>query len=228
MKMKFLGVMLVIISIVACNGTAKPKAPERYAIERINAYVRYMAQPRTLHAELTFKSDSLDTMTGEVTLNNEKMVPKKLPVVGVQYRKNLERVNFVNGYTFSYPEKDGTLIKWSVSLDKFQQLKIVSDGVSQSKGGLLKWEGEPLKKDIDGLVLLFTDSKGSTFQINHNGLTKGNSFEILPVHASRLAKGTANLMVTRKRTTVERKANEPDKIAQIEYYFAPMEFEVKE
>lgn len=226
--MKLLLPIIIITSLLACNTTPKPKAPERYPIERVNGYVRYMAQARTLHAELTFKSDSIQKIAGDVTINNEKMVAKELPVVGVQYRKDLERVNFVNGYTFAYKEKDGSTIKWSVALDEFRQLKVASDGMSKTKGGLLTWKGEALKKDIDGLVLLFTDSEGSTFQINHSGITKGTQFEILPSVASRLALGKATLLVTLKRTTVERKQDQPDKIGQIEYYFAPIEFEVKE
>lgn len=226
--MKFIVALITIASLVACNTTPKSTTPERYPIERVNGYVRYMAQARTLHAELTFKSDSLPEIAGDVTLNNEKMTPKELPVVGIQYRKDLERVNFVNGYTFAYIEKDGTPVKWSVALDEFRQLKIVSDGISKTTGGLLTWEGEPLKKDIDGLVLLFTDAAGSTFQINHSGITKGTQFEILPSVATRLAVGKATLLATLKRTTVKRADNEPDKIGQIEYYFAPITFEVKE
>ncbi len=213
------------MQLMSCQTTA-PKAPERYDLQNINGYVRYMAQSRTLHAELTFKSDSTQKIAGDVLLNNQSMQFKKLPVVGFQYRQDVDRVNFVNQYTFSYLEKDGSKQEWSIGLEKFQSLTVASDGISQTKGGLLAWEGEPLKDQNDALMLLFTDSEGSTFQINHAGITKGKQFEIKDIHANRLALGKATLLVTRKRTVVEQ--GTPNKIGQIEYYLPAISFEVKE
>ena len=226
---KVSSILLFLGCFSACQTTTKPAKVERYNFSKINTYVRYMAQTRELQAEVTFKADSTTLIDGSVLFDEEVMRPKKLPVVGIQYKILKERVNFKAGYTFQYPEKDGSMVDLPISMNKFQNVRVVSrDGISKTKGGLLQWDGEPLTSE-DGLVFIFTDSEGGTFQINHAGITKGNKFEILPMHAQRMALGKGNMLVMRKKTVVE-KATEGtvQQMHRIEYYLPAISFEVIE
>ncbi len=223
---KYLILIICSSLLFSCQPTkVKPKV-ENYNFSKINAYIRYLAQTREFLAEITFKTDSTIQLQGEVLVNNEAMIAKRLPMVGLQYRLRKEHTNFVNAYTFSYPEKDGRLIEWSIDMAAFSNLKVVSEGgLSQEKGGLVAWEGEPLGKD-DGLILIFTDAEGSTFKINHTGLTKGKTFAIQPIYVQRLVKGTASVLITRQKTVVERTPDGKSKMIRIEYYLPAVKFEV--
>jgi len=226
-KPLWLGLLLGGFSllITACqDDTTTDATEESYGFSKVNAYVRYIAQKRELQAEVSFRSDSTEKIEGEVLLNNESMTFKDLPVVGFQYRIIKEQVNFVNDYSFSYKEKDGSEQVLDISMGKFQSIRIASQGISREKGGVITWEGTSLDKN-DGLVMVFTDTEGTTFEVNHTGVTKGNKFELLPVHTERLAKGEASVLITRKRTIVD-KQSEPVKFLRIEYYLPPITFEV--
>lgn len=222
-----IGTMLISF-LTACNSSAPVSTtlPSAYAFSKINCYVRYLAQNRELQADMTFRTDSTQAIEGVVALNDMPMIFKKRPVVGLQYRLLKSSVPFDQHYTFSYFEKDGQSTELSISLNDFDSLKIASNGVSKSKGGLLTWKGAPLESN-DGLVFIFTDSKGNTFSINHTGISKGNKFEIIPDHANRLALGTVTLETTRKKTIVYEE-NKTIKMLTIEYYNKPITFEVSE
>lgn len=217
----------LISLLVACNSsTPTPNGPSNYSFSKINCYVRYIAQNRELQADMTFRTDSTQTIDSIVALNGIPMPLKKRPIVGLQYRLLKNSTHFDQDYTFSYFEKDGKKVELSIGLNDFEDFKVASDGVSKTKGGLLKWKGAPLEGN-DGLVLIFTDSEGNTFSINHTGVSKGNKFEIISDHANRLALGTATIEATRKKTMVYEE-NKTVKMLTIEYYNRPIKFEVKE
>lgn len=218
---------LLIGSLSGCgssNSVAEP--PSNYAFSKINCYVRYLAQTRELQADMTFRTDSTKAIEGQVFLNDLPMIFRKRPEVGLQYSLTKSSVAFEQKYTFSYTEKDGSTAKLDIELKPFDSLKIASDGISKSNGGLLAWQGPPLGSE-DGLVLIFSDAKGNTFSINHSGISKGNKFQILPEYANRLEVGPATVLTTRKKTMIK-KEKETTKMLTFEYYNAPIKFEVKE
>ena len=210
-----------------CGPTdSPPTSPNNYAFSKINCYVRYLAQTRELQADMTFRTDSTKAIEGQVFLNGLPMVFKKRPKVGLQYSLTKSSTKFEQKYTFSYTEKNGRLAELDIELNPFDSLKIASDGISKYGGGLLTWKGPALGSE-DGLVLIFSDAKGNTFSINHSGISKGNKFEIISEHANRLEVGTATVLATRKKTIIK-KENEVTKMLTLEYYSAPIKFEVKE
>lgn len=218
---------LVVGYITSCGPiNSSPSTPDKYAFSKINCYVRYLQQTRELKADMTFRTDSTQAIEGEVFLNDMPLIFRKRPEVGLQYSLTKNSVPFENQYTFSYTEKDGSRVKLPIKLNSFDSLKIASDGVSKTKGGLLTWKGPALGSE-DGLVLIFTDSKGNTFSINHSGISRGNKFQIIPEHANRLELGTATVLATRKRTVIKQE-NKLTQMLTIEYYTAPIKFEVKE
>jgi hypothetical protein len=229
--MKTTGIRLIILLLIigtfsACTlPDSTSKASERYPFSKINYYLRYMTQNRELQAEMTFRTDSTVAIEGDVLLNDEAMVFKKLPMVGLQYRLIKNAVTFDQSYTFSYTEKNGSLAEVNAKIGAFSNLRFASDGLSIEKGGLLQWDGDVLGRD-DGLVFIFTDSKGTTFTINHAGITKGKEFEIINSHANQLALGPATLLTVRKRTILAHK-NNLTQMVSIEYYLGALEFEVK-
>ncbi len=223
----FLLFILILASFSACTPpNSAPNDPEPYPFSKINCYLRYMTQNRELQAEMTFRTDSTVSIEGGVLFNDENMVFKKLPKVGLQYRLIKNAVSFETPYTFSYTEKDGSKQEMSIDLNEFSNLQVVSDGISKTKGGLLAWEGEALGHE-DGLILIFSDSKGNTFSINHTGISKGKQFEIIPDHANRLELGPATILTTRKKTVLTNE-NNVTKLISVEYYLKAIEFEVKE
>jgi len=175
---------------------------------------------------MTFRTDSTVAIEGDVLLNDEVMVFKKLPMVGLQYRLIKSAVPFDEKYTFTYTEKNGSLVEVNAKLGEFSNLHFASDGLSKEKGGLLQWDGEVLGKD-DGLVFIFTDSQGTTFTINHAGISKGKEFEVFNTHANELALGPATLLTVRKKTVLAHE-NNLTQMVSIEYYLGALEFEVKE
>jgi hypothetical protein len=225
----------------ACNNNTKPAAntpTERYGFKKINGYVRYNDRQRELQADLTFRTDSTKQIEGLVVLNDELMRFKKRPKVGLQYVYDKRGEPFQRTQTFAYVEKDGSQQELSITLPEFDSLRLLSDGISQSKGGLLGWQGAALNRQ-DGLVLIVTDANGQTFSINHNGLTKGTRYEIMPLHAQKMALGTAKIEALRKRTIIEqdgKKAQNAEDLSSeakttrlltIEHYLLPISFEVK-
>lgn len=224
-KMLFGALFIGVLS--GCSpANSSPKTPSTYAFSKINCYVRYLAQTRELQADMTFRTDSTKAIEGEVLLNEVPMMFRKRPEVGLQYSLSKRSTTFEHKYTFGYTEKDGSAAKLEIELNPFDSLKVASDGISKSKGGLLSWQGPALGSE-DGLVLIFSDKQGNTFSINHSGISKGSKFQIIPEHANRLELGPATLLVTRKKTTI-RKENGLTKMLTIEYYTAPIKFEVKE
>lgn len=199
--------------------------PARYGFKKINGYIRYMEQQRELQAELTFKTDSTTMIEDGVRLNQRKLKPKRLPAIGNQYRVLRNAVNFSDKYTYTYKEKDGSDQELSIALGKFEAPKIASDGLSREKGGILSWTGDPLTTN-DGLILLFRDSEGKRFSVNHNGLTSGNTFKLVALQTERLAEGPATVQVTRKHTIVTQQESAAV-VLVLEYYSRPIEFEVK-
>lgn len=225
--MRSMGFLFLIIGfLTACNNpNTTTNEVEPYQFSKINCYVRYMAINRQLQAEMTFQMDSTTAIEGGVLCNEESMIFKNLPSVGSQYRLIKNGVDLADNYTFTYNERNGTPTKLEFGMGKFENLRIASDGVSIKVGGILEWEGDVLDRE-DGFVLIFTDSKGSTFSINHTGLSRGTKFEILPAHSSRLAEGPATLQVARKKT-LRTEENGTVKLMTIEYYLKPISFEVK-
>ncbi len=222
----FFGALFISFLFGCSPKKAAPTKPSTYAFSKINCYVRYLAQTRELQADMTFRTDSTKAIEGEVFLNDLPMIFRKRPEVGLQYSLSKRSTKFEQKYTFSYTEKDGSTAKLDIELNPFDSLKVASDGISKSKGGLLTWQGPALGSE-DGLVLIFSDAKGNTFSINHSGISKGNKFEILSEHSSRLEIGTATVLATRKKTTIK-KENKVTKMLTMEYYSAPITFEVKE
>lgn len=218
---------LFIGSLFGCGPTnSSPATPDNYAFSKINCYVRYLAQNRQLQADMTFRTDSTKAIEGQVFLNGLPMIFKNRPKVGLQYNLTKNSTTFEQKYTFSYTEKDGSTAKLDIELNPFDSLKVASDGISKSGGGLLVWQGPALGSE-DGLVLIFSDEKGNTFSINHSGISKGNKFQILAEYANRLEVGPATILATRKKTIIKRE-NEVTKMLTFEYYSAPIKFEVKE
>ncbi|MBL4649868.1 MAG: hypothetical protein JKY03_09060 [Aureispira sp.] len=218
---------LFIGSLSGCGPTnSSPATPDNYAFSKINCYVRYLAQNRQLQADMTFRTDSTKAIEGQVFLNDLPMIFRNRPKVGLQYNLTKNSTAFEQKYTFSYTEKDGSTAKLEIELNPFDSLKVASDGISKSGGGLLVWQGPALGSE-DGLVLIFSDEKGNTFSINHNGISKGNKFQILAEYANRLEVGPATILATRKKTIIKRE-NEVTKMLTFEYYSAPIKFEVKE
>lgn len=225
--LKMLFGALFLGSFLGCSPTnSSPTTPNTYAFSKINCYVRYLEQTRELQADMTFRTDSTKAIEGQVLLNDLPMIFRKRPKVGLQYSLSKRSTTFDRAYTFSYTEKDGSTAKLDIALNPFDSLKIASDGISKSAGGLLTWQGPALGSE-DGLVLIFSDAKGNTFSINHNGISKGNKFQIIPEHANRLDLGSATVSATRKKTIIK-KENDVVKMLTIEYYTAPIKFEVKE
>lgn len=211
----------------ACNNPSNPakeQPAERYGFTKVNAYVRYVALQRELQADLTFRTDSTKAIDGLVVLNDELMQFKKRPKVGLQYILNKKVLDFDRKQTFAYVEKDGSQQELSITLPEFDSLKVLSGSISHQKGGLLGWEG-PTFDDKDGMVLILTDANGQTFSINHVGVTKGNTYQIQPSYAKKMALGTAKLEVTRKRTSIQQKEGNTQ-LLTIEYYLLPISFEV--
>ncbi len=219
--------VLITFIITGCSSTNTVNEEEKdYPFSKINCYLRYMAQNRELQAEMTFRTDSTLAIEGEVRINEDDMVFKKLPSVGFQYRLIKNAVSFDSVYTFSYKEKDGRTEELTIKLNKFHNFRMVSDGISKKNGGLFEWEGPALKNE-DGMVLVFTDSKGATFSINHTGISRGNRFELVKEYANRLSPGTATLNITRKKTVITQE-NDILKLLSIEFYPKAITFEVKE
>ena len=183
-----------------------------------------MQQNRELQAEITFRTDSSESIAEKVRFNHEIMIPKKLPSVGLQYRIVKNAVDFDSIYTFEYTEKNGPKTMIPLTMNPFLRPQIEKNKISKKFGGILNWRGDPLNRD-DGLILIFTDAKGQTFSINHSGISRGNKFEIVREYANRLAKGTASLLITRKKTTIRQKKKQSLLIC-IEYYHKAIEFEV--
>lgn len=225
LKMLFGALFIGFLS--GCGSTnSAPETPSTYAFSKINCYVRYLAQTRTLQADMTFRTDSTKAIEGQVFLNDLPMIFRKRPELGLQYSLTKSSTAFEQKYTFSYTEKDGSTAKLDIELNPFDSLNIASDGISKSKGGLLTWQGTPLGSE-DGLVLIFSDEQGNTFSINHNGISKGNKFQIPAQYANRLEVGPATVLATRKKTSIK-KEKEVTKMLTFEYYSAPIKFEVKE
>lgn len=218
--------LMIWLSSCGPTNSSPTTTPNTYSFSKINCYVRYLAQTRELQADMTFRTDSTTAIEGEVLLNNLPMIFRKRPKVGLQYSVNKRSTQFDKKYDFSYTEKDGNTEKLTIEMNDFDSLEVVSEGISKTKGGLLKWQGPALTAE-DGLVLIFSDGGGNTFSINHSGISKGNQFQILPEHANRLEVGPATILATRKKTVVKNE-NGTIKMLVIEYYTTPIKFEVKE
>ncbi|MCH2023053.1 MAG: hypothetical protein MK207_11300 [Saprospiraceae bacterium] len=220
-------IVLIIFTINSCTSPNKsPSEGVNYPFSNINCYLRYLEENRELQAEMTFRTDSNIAIEGNVFLNDEIMHYKNLPSVGMQYRLIKNAVFFDSSYTFSYIERHGEIVRYNIGLNKFENLRIVSDGLSKKKGGLLIWDGEALDTE-DGLVFILTDSRGNSFSINHSGISKGNKFEIIASHVNNLATGPATLLTTRKKT-VSYNNEKVRKLLRVEYYLKAIKFEVKE
>jgi|GEM_PF-3425471 len=224
----YYSILIVFFSLwLSACGTSSPshQTTETYGFRKINCYVRYMAVNRELQAEMTFRTDSTIAIEGAVSCNDKPLQFRKLPQVGFQYRNITNGVNFDYDYTFRYIEKSGQPVELDVSLEKFDDFKIATENVSKTKGGLITWEGSPMTKE-DGMVLVFTDEKGTSLSINHVGNSKGATFDILPQHIQSLSEGKATLQVTRKRTIV-RQNKGCTELLTIEYYLPIISFDIK-
>ncbi|MFK7797735.1 MAG: hypothetical protein AB8E82_09785 [Aureispira sp.] len=228
MKNIVFSILIVFIAaFYACNNLSNPSqetTPQRYGFQKINAYVRYVALQRELQADMTFRTDSTKAIEGLVVLNDELMLFKKRPKLGLQYTLQKRAMNFKRKQTFAYVEKDGSQQELSIALPEFDSLRFLSGSISHQKGGLIGWDG-PAFDEKDGMILLLTDADGQTFSINHVGLTKGSQYQIQPSYAQRLALGTAKLEATRKRTSISQK-DSCTQLITIEHYLLPLSFEV--
>ena len=177
MKNIVLSILIVFLAaLCACNNSSNPNqetASERYGFQKINAYVRYVALQRELQADLTFRTDSTQAIEGLVVLNDELMLFKKRPKLGLQYLLQKRVMNFNRKQTFAYVEKDGSQQELSITLPKFDSIRFLSEGVSHKDGGLIGWDG-PAFDEKDGMVLLLTDANGQTFSINQREVLIGN------------------------------------------------------
>ena len=197
---------------------------EVYPFKKINAYVRYMQQNRELQAKMTFKTDSSVAIEGSVLVNKKPMQAKNLPTVGLQYRLLENAVSFDSSYTFEFKQKGGSSQTFNIEMNRFENPEIMGQQISQKNGGVLQWKGAALEKE-DGLILIFTDSEGQTFSVNHNGISRGNKFELVANYSKRLSKGPAQLLITRK-TTTQNQIDNCSNLLCLEYYHRPITFNV--
>lgn len=218
--------LLFLLGGCQSSNNSKPPVADRHNFKKIDTYVRYLEPRRELYGEITFRTDSTEQLDKPVSLNESRLQLARRPKVGLQYTITKMAINFDREQTFSYTEKDGSRQTISLALPAFDSATILSGGsLSHQTGGLLGWSGATFDKE-DAMVLLFTDSEGQVFSVNHHGKTNGNQYQILPEVAQRLALGRGHLDITRKRVEVS-KTDQQTRWSTIEYYYRPIEFDVK-
>jgi len=106
----------------------------------------------------------------------------------------------------------------------YANFQLATPSLSKKTGGLLTWEGTSFRKE-DGMVLIFEDEDGTTFSVNHAGITRGTKFEIRPAFIASLKEGKGTLRIVHK-TRIEEVREKTGIVKEMEYYRKPIEIEI--
>jgi hypothetical protein len=223
----FIILSFMLLGLLSCKApvTDSSKKAEN-PIKLAKYYIRYVESIKELQLEAKYfnKNDSAYPVPGGVYHSDIKLEAKNLPKEGWVHRY-IKRPEMADSlYVFKYSPIEGLELKDSVIFAMYPDFKLETPKISKKVGGLLSWTGNSLGQD-DGLTLIFDDASGTSYTINHVGITRGAQLEIRPEHLEVFAKGKAVLRVVHKKTVIGKIANM--RIVRLtEYYRSPVELEI--
>ncbi len=194
----FLFTALSVMTFWACKTQQKEAAVSNTFI---GYYLRYTEDNQTLRADATFKrGDSLNNskavaMPGNVSLNGQpltKLTTEKGDFYTIEGLKEHPDSNFTFTYNDPYLAK---LASHKVFFPKATHFRFENNVLSMKTGGVLQWEGSPLRNREEVMVQLL-DSKGTNREIRIVGPTTAANFVIPASQLDNLAAGdvSVNLM----------------------------------
>ncbi len=193
-------------------------------------YARHLQQEGTSRGEATFKVQQDSSLSPEIFL------PKGVIFIdGYMEERNLEALNkkryqanrrrsFDGTFLFTFFWPDHEKKAFEATLSPVDDI-IFSNPYTVGKSAQLTWDGQPLGKD-EFLVLLITDSAGKVATIEIKGPTISSEIQIPEDKLKDIAKGEATMEIVRKKNILTKKP-EWEARAEVEYYAAPIGFQVK-
>ncbi len=149
----------------------------------IGYYLRYTEDNQILRADVTFKrGDSLRNakpvaMPGNVSLN-EQPLKKTTTDKGEYYSIEGVKEHPDSNFTFTYNDPYlAKLASHKVFFPKASNFHFEKNLLSMKTGGLLQWEGSPLRASEEIMVQIL-DSKGTNREIRIVGPTTTSSFAL--------------------------------------------------
>jgi hypothetical protein len=220
-------IFLLAFALLSCKTQISDKAKKDDSPVKIaKYYVRYIEQIKELQLEAKYinKSDSTFSMPGGVYVSDFKLEGKNLPKEGWMHRYIKRPSGCDSLYVFSYKPVADFEVKDSIIFPIYRNFKLETPKISKKNGGLVSWSGNSLMQD-DGLTLVFEDAFGTSYTINHVGITRGPQLEIRPEFLEVFAKGKGVLRIVHKKTVIEKK-DEQRSVKLTEYYRIPLEIEI--
>lgn len=160
-------------------------------------YYRYLADSEHLKAEAIFhstaekpKSKSISP-TGSVIFQTKNMASRNFEKAGIRY-SYAQTEAYKNKYTFTILDKVIPL-----EIAPIQNLQIKGD-FKKSGDARLTWEGTPLEKD-EQLVIMLSDNNNHSAPANIIGPSSSSATIILQNQLKRLDAGPVEIYVVRKK-----------------------------
>jgi len=222
--MKFLISSLVSISILltfGCQSDSKIETSKKTTHIFAKYYVRYLQTEKELKAEVSFKEgDSLATARSivltNVTFEGEPMNVQNLGKThGVRYGSRKTGL-YKDQYEFKYNGDQFGTLGHTIKMNPITDFELKEDKINKASGGTLIWQGKPLQKNQE-LILLFTDEQKKAFPLQIKGPSEKPEIKLTAQELTGLTPGKGQLMLVKKQISQSEEDNF-SKISEMEFY----------
>ncbi len=230
--MRLLITSLATISILftlGCKSDSKVEAPKETKHIFAKYYVRYLQTEKELKAEVSFKEgDSLATARSivltDVTFEEEPMNVQNLGKThGIRYVSRKTGL-YKDQYTFNYNGDQLGSMSHAVKMNTITDFKLKDNKIDKKTGGTLIWQGKPLQKNQE-LILLFTDEQKKAFPLQIKGPSDKTEIKLSAKDLIGLTSGKGQLMLVKKQISQSKEDNF-SKISEMEFYSNHIDIEV--
>jgi len=217
--------------LFTCKSESKPVPPKVTKHLFAKYYVRYLQTEKELKAEASFKEgDTLETarsiVLDQVLFDHNPMDVQNLGKnYGVRYGFR-KKGPHSQSYEFRYSSQQIDEEVHEVSMSTITDFLIKEGPISKTNGMTLVWQGEPLNKQQE-MVLLFTDEQRKAFPIQIQGPSERAEVVISPKQIEGLSLGNGRLMLVKKQFE-QLKTKRFTKVSEMEFYSNQLDIEVVE
>jgi hypothetical protein len=220
-------IFFFVLALISACHLDKDKSKEGAApIQFVKYYVRYVEEIKEVQTELKFYRDQDTSLILPVLVqcNKEKMYPKKLSSEGWIYKWIKRPIDVKSQFVFQYGSDSSQMIQDTINFLYLDSLILSTPQISKKNGGLLTWKGSTLQSE-DQLTILFEDTNGNHFTVNHVGITRGPQLEIRPEHVESLLVGKSTIRLVHKNNEVD-KVGDKKFSKTTEFYYKPIEAQI--
>lgn len=194
----------ILLSVIYCciGCDTNPEGEKSEKKRFVDVYVRFLVPENEYKAQIIFlEGDSAGNIrpvqsAGDVAWNGQALRIKNPGSMELRY-EYLKSGPYTAQQDFMFKDENGSSGKISVAMDALSDFSIAST-ISRAEGAFLEITGQPLSEG-ETLLLLFTDEQGNAREIQFQGPSKSNTFELTPQMTGSLQPGRHELYLIKQQ-----------------------------